>query len=253
MFNIIYIMRNAVWQSEIGLAVDPSLASLDEAGKSATRRHVNLQLLQAKCVQRRRSSSFVFPQWQLDPASASGHGKRQNGQQVIAAGPRNDLAHSQRNDQPGQLLRLLGRALHALELSLPLSNSADALAVLIDHHFAIFLGKGLVHCWQDVQNHLGGPAQARAHGGLDEGAIDENRIGQHGIQQCVLAQRGIVQPQFQIGCAFLADCTANIQSGGGNQLDKPRSAGWVDQVLNDFRRSLTIAYPRTSSEDPCRQ
>lgn len=66
--NAVYIMRNAVWQSETGLAVDPSLASLDEAGKSATRRHVNLQLLQAKCVQRRRSSSFVFPQWQLDPA-----------------------------------------------------------------------------------------------------------------------------------------------------------------------------------------
>lgn len=51
---------------------------------------------------------------------------------------------SQRNDQLGQLLRRSGRALNALELSLPLSNSADALAVLIDHHFAIFLGKGLV-------------------------------------------------------------------------------------------------------------
>ena len=103
------------------------------------------------------------------------------------------------------------------------------------HHLAVFLGERTRHRRQDLQHDLGGTAQPGAQRRLHERPVDQDRVGQHRVQQCVVAERRVAQPQRVIGRALLPDGIANAQARRCDQFDQARAAGRVGQVVDDLR------------------
>ena len=66
-------------------------------------------------------------------------------------------------------------------------------------------------------------------------------MGQHGVQQCLVADLGLVETQFQVRRTFLANGLAHAQASTGNQIDQGLAHWRLLQVFDDLRLSASIA------------
>ncbi|KGJ12639.1 hypothetical protein IT40_00475 [Paracoccus versutus] len=90
----------------------------------------------------------------------------------------------------------------------------DPLAILFDE---------LAPLWgQQIKNGFGRSAELDPLGGDDEGAIDEDRVRHHGVEQCVIAQFWIAKAEVGIGRSFLPQDRAGRQAGALDELREQR-------------------------------
>lgn len=87
----------------------------------------------------------------------------------------------------------------------------------VNHHgLAIFLDECPLLRQQQDLNALRRPAQAHAEFRDDDGAVDQDRMGLHGIEQGRIAQLGIGQPQLIVQ----SPCRASPRARTGRTLDQ---------------------------------
>ena len=88
------------------------------------------------------------------------------------------------------------------------------------------------------------PAQARALRRDDDGAVDEHGRGQHGVEQLVVGQRGVVQPLLGVfGLARAQQRAQRLAGGVGNGLQLV-AAGRRLQVFDDHGLDAALAQQR---------
>jgi hypothetical protein len=87
--------------------------------------------------------------------------------------------------------------------------------VFVDDAFAVFLEEVASLRRQEIDHRLRGPAQANAPRRDHQRSVQKNGMGRDGVEQRVVAQRGIVQPQLTKRRSLLAKGLADREAGSG--------------------------------------
>src|SRR5450830_86361 len=120
--------------------------------------------------------------------------------------------------------------------------SSHRLAVGAHHGLAVFLGKGaLLRKRQDLQHFFRRPAQAHAQFRDDDGAVDQDRMGLHGIEQGRIAQLWIGQAQLVVQGTLVAHHGAHGQPSTLDQVDQFFTRWRVLDVIDDDGLDARIA------------
>ena len=94
------------------------------------------------------------------------------------------------------------------------------MSALIDDHCPVLLAEGATDGRKQVQHAFGRATETDALDRLHKWAVDEDWLRQHRIQQCAVAEHGVIQPTLQIRRAFLTNRLAHGQAGAANQFDQ---------------------------------
>nr|GEU28071.1 probable solanesyl-diphosphate synthase 3, chloroplastic [Tanacetum cinerariifolium] len=114
-------------------------------------------------------------------------------------------------------------------------RAADAIADLPDSEYKDSLLQLAHFSVHHLLHQLRRPAQAHALVRDHERPVDQDRMGQHGVQQGRIRQRQIPQTQLPIQIALVAHGLAHRQAGPGNQVFQHRARGRVLDVVDDVR------------------
>src|SRR5690606_3519562 len=93
------------------------------------------------------------------------------------------------------------------------AGSAHTFSLFVYDHFTIFLGeRPSLSLIEDIERQFGRPAQPHAFWRHDKGAVDENGMCQHGIEQGIVRKLGVVQTKLLECRLFLAQRLAYRQA-----------------------------------------
>src|SRR5208337_4011070 len=92
-------------------------------------------------------------------------------------------------------------------------------AFRIDNDFAILLRERPdVRIWKNVEHRLRWPAKADAFRRHYNGPVDENRMGEHEIDELIIAPFRVSKPKLTVGRALLSQHRARRNAHCRNQL-----------------------------------
>ena len=122
------------------------------------------------------------------------------------------------------------------------NSQRTRLPVVIDDDFAVLLReRSLLRRRQDVEHVFRRTAQPHAERRLDERAVDEDRMREHRVDELIVGEARIVEAEFGVRRALLAQRVAHGKPRAGDQRDE-RSRGSAErQVLDDLRLDSRVA------------
>src|SRR5690554_2445763 len=123
-----------------------------------------------------------------------------------------------------------------------LGRSDKALAPGVDDDFAVFLGERAdIRVLKNIEHRFGRAAEPDAERRLDEGPVDQNGMGQHGVEQGVIGEGRVIEAQFGIGRILLPDRLAHGKAGIGDQLLEASARWRVGAIVDDLRLDAGLA------------
>jgi hypothetical protein len=101
--------------------------------------------------------------------------------------------------------------------------------------------RALLRRGQDVQHLLGRTAQPRAQGGHDDGAVDEDRVLQHRVDQLRIGDARRMEVQLGEKRLFGSHGVEHRLPRGGHQGQERGAVGRGFQVFDDFGLHAAVA------------
>src|SRR5690349_13167089 len=123
-----------------------------------------------------------------------------------------------------------------------LASGDNALALLVDDHFAVFLREiSALGLRKNVEHGFGRSAQPGAQLGHDEWPVDEDGMSRHCVQQGLVGEFLVVEPEFEVRRAFLSERIAHTEARSLNHRDQLLASGWVHEIFDDDRLDTRVA------------
>ena len=117
----------------------------------------------------------------------------------------------------------------------------DAIAALIDNELAIFHAEfAALPYRQKIKNHFRRPAQLCAEGRHHDRAIDKDGMREHGIEELVVGNVGVIKMEIMVGRALHADEIAYRNAHAQNQSFQHLAARRRFQIFDDVRLDAGI-------------